>query len=243
MDFREVNSTRNGQVPLTLKQVDSIYWLGRYTERVLTTLKFLMHMYDSKLDSDFDYAKYCLDLDIYNGFTSLADFCSRYAFDTNYASSIICSMNHSYDNAIMLRETIGSEALSYIELALRRLGEAQYSQTPVLDFQKVIDNIMAFKGQFFDSICDHNIRGILNCGLTIERLDMYLRLNINKDKIAFECNKLAYSIEGVDINCNKNALKKACAELCENDDFIDNADKMILVQLIDSLFMNLEMAA
>lgn len=243
MDFREVKATRKGEVPLTLKQVDSIYWLGRYTERVLTTLKVFMDVYDSQLDSHFDYAKYCSDLDIYNGFTSLSDFCQRYAFDRTYASSIISSMNRSYDNAIMLRETIGSDSLSYIELALRRMEDAQYSQTPALVFQKVIDNIMAFKGQVFDSIADHNVRHILLAGLTLERLDMYLRLNMNEDKIAFECRRLTHSIERTDINCDRLALQKVCGELCEKSDFMDNADKMILLQLIDGLFMKIDMAA
>ena len=243
MDFREVNFTRKGEVPLTLKQVDSIYWLGRYTERVLTTLKVFMDVYDSQLDSNFDYAKYCSDLDIYNGFSSLEDFCQRYAFDRNYASSIISSMNRSYDNAIMLRETIGSDSLSYIELALRRMEDAQFSQTPALIFQKVIDNIMAFKGQVFDSIADHNVRHILLAGLTLERLDMYLRLNMNEDKVAFECRRLSHSIERTDINCDRLALQKVCGELCEKSDFMDNADKMILLQLIDSLFIKIDMAA
>ncbi len=243
MDFREVNFTRKGEVPLTLKQVDSIYWLGRYTERVLTTLKLFMDVYDSQLDSNFDYAKYCSDLDIYNGFSSLADFCQRYAFDKDYASSIISSMNRSYDNAIMLRETIGSDSLSYIELALRRMEDAQFSQTPALVFQKVIDNIMAFKGQVFDSIADHNVRHILLAGLTLERLDMYLRLNMNEDKVAFECRRLSHSIERTDINCDRLALQKVCGELCEKSDFMDNADKMILLQLIDSLFIKIDMAA
>ena len=133
--------------------------------------------------------------------------------------------------------------MSYIELAKRQLENAQFSPTPVLNFQKVIDFLMAFKGQFFDSICDHNIRCILNCGLTIERLDLYLRLNIQKEKISFECNRLSYSIAGVDISCNKATLEKACQELCDQSEEFDNADKMIIVQLIDSLFMNLEMAA
>lgn len=243
MDFREVNFSRKSEVPLTLKQVDSIYWLGRYTERVLTTLKVFMDVYDSQLDSNFDYAKYCSDLDIYNGFSSLADFCQRYAFDRNYASSIISSMNRSYDNAIMLRETIGSDSLSYIELALRRMEDAQFSQTPALIFQKVIDNIMAFKGQVFDSIADHNVRHILLAGLTLERLDMYLRLNMNEDKVAFECRRLSHSIERTDINCDRLALQKVCGELCEKSDFMDNADKMILLQLIDSLFIKIDMAA
>lgn len=241
MDFRKLNTKTN--TPLTLKNVDAIYWLGRYTERVLTTLKFLMDIYDSNLDSDFDYHKYCHDLEIYDDFTSLEDFCKRYAFDKYYASSIISSMNRSYDNAIMLRDTIGSEALSYIEMALRDMEKAEFSATPVLEFQNVIDFIMAFKGQFFDSICDHNVRCILNSGMTIERLDMYLRLDINREKIDFECNRLSYSIEGVDINCNKSALKKTCEELCNTDEGFDNADKMILVQLIDSIFMKIEMAA
>lgn len=243
MDFRKVNSSRTGTVPLTLKQVDSIYWLGRYTERVLTTLKLFIDVYDSQLDSQFDYAKYCNDLDIYNGFTSISDFCTRYVFDKSYASSIISSMIRSYDNAIMLRETIGSDALSYIELALRRLEDAQYSQTPVLNFQKVIDCIMAFKGQVFDSISDHNIRHILLAGLTLERLDMYLRLNMNDDKINFECHRLSHSIERTDINCDRLALEKVCSELCEKNEYLDNADKMILLQLIDSLFIKIDLAA
>lgn len=243
MDFREVNFKRTGEVPLTLKQVDSIYWLGRYTERVLTTLKVFMDVYDSQLDSQFDYAKYCADLDIYNGFSSIGDFCTRYAFDKSYASSIISSMTRSYDNAIMLRETIGSDALSYIELALRRMEDAQFSQTPVLDFQKVIDCIMAFKGEVFDSIADHNIRHILLAGLTLERLDMYLRLGMNEDKVVFECRRLSHSIERTDINCDRLALQKVCGELCEKGDFMDNADKMILLQLIDSLFIKIDLAA
>lgn len=241
MDFREVIRTVN--IPLTLKQVDSIYWLGRYTERVLTSLKFLMDMYDSNLDSDFDYKKYCNDLGIYNEYNSLSDFCHHYAFDSSYVCSIISAMTSSYNNAVMLRETIGSDALSYIELALRRLKEAQNSETPVLIFQKVIDNIMAFKGIFFDSICDHNIRNILNCGLTIERLDMYLRLNINKDKIAFECKRLSYSIMGVDIHYNKPEITQACQDLCNQKELKNKEESLFLLQAIDNLFLKTELAA
>lgn len=232
MDFSEVKT------PLTLKQVDSIYWLGRYTERVLTTLRMFMNVYDSQLDSEFDYSKYCKDLDIYNGFTSISDFCQRYAFDMNYPSSIISSMNRAYDNGIMLRETIGSDALSYIEMALRRLGDAQYSQTPVLVFQKVIDCIMAFKGTVSDTIADRNIRNILVCGLTIERLDMYLRLNLHQEKLLFECRRLSNALAYTDVQYDRLQMQKICGELCESDEFQDSADKMVLLQLIDSLFVS-----
>ncbi len=233
----KIGTLRADTLPLTLKQVDSIYWLGRYTERVLTTLRIFMNVFDSQLDSSFDYRQYCEDLDIYNGFSDLRDFCTRYAFDTTYPSSIISSMNRSYDNGIMLRDIIGSDALSYIEMALRRMTDAQFSHTPVLSFQNVIDCIMAFKGQIEDSITDRNIRNILVSGCTIERLDMYLRLNINKDKVLFECKRLADAVSYTDINCDKLTMLKICGELCEDDVMQDYADKMILLQLIDSLFM------
>lgn len=232
MDLSEV------RIPLTLKQVDSIYWLGRYTERVLTTIRIFMNVYDSQLDSEFDYGKYCTNLDIYNGFSSIKDFCLRYPFDMTYPSSIISSMSRAYDNGIMLREIIGSEALSYIELAQRRLEEAQYSKTPVLDFQKVIDCIMAFKGAVNDSVIDRNIRNILNCGLSLERIDMYLRLSMNKENLGFECRRLANAISYTDLSCDDLTIRKICTELTEEDDFMDSADKMVLLQLIDSLFVS-----
>ena len=46
MDFSEITT------PLTLKQVDSLYWLGRYAERVLSTLRVFMRVYDSQLDNN-----------------------------------------------------------------------------------------------------------------------------------------------------------------------------------------------
>ncbi|MBQ3670700.1 MAG: alpha-E domain-containing protein, partial [Treponema sp.] len=124
MDYGSVS------VPLTLKQVDSLYWLGRYAERALSTMRIFINVYDSQLDTTFDYASYCRKLDIFNNFSSLKDFCFRYAFDSQYASSIVASLAFANGNAMMLRETIGSEALSYIEMSLRTMQAAQCSLSP-----------------------------------------------------------------------------------------------------------------
>ena len=234
MDISEVNEV--GKIPLTLKQFDSVYWLGRYSERVLTTLRIFMDVYDFNIDGDFDYKDYCTKLDIYDGFDSLKDFCQRYPFDTGYASSIICSMTRAYDNAVMLREVIGTDALSYIELALNSLKDAQYSRAPALLFQKTIDYIMAFKGCVSDTIIDRNVRNIIVSGNGIERLDMYLRLDLNQDKILFECQRLAQALVHTDVRCPTLQLQTICGQLCQEESVQDNADKMILLQLIDSLF-------
>lgn len=222
---------------ITLKQLDSLYWLGRYAERVLSTLRVFMNVYDSQIDNNFDYSDYCQKLDIYNGFSDLKDFCQRYAFDKNYASSIVCSMTRAYDNAIMLRDSIGSDALAYIEMAQRAMLDAEFSQTPVLQFQKVIDYIMSFYGTVMDSIYVRNIRNIILCGHGVERLDMYLRLGINKEKTKFECQRLGQALACTDIEADKFQLQKICGELCEEDDVQDYADKMVLLQIIDGMFI------
>lgn len=232
MDFSEITT------PLTLKQVDSLYWLGRYAERVLSTLRVFMRVYDSQLDNNFDFSEYCQNLDIYNGFTDLKDFCNRYAFDKSYASSISCSMMRAYDNAIMLRDIIGSEALSYIEMAQRTLLDSEFSRTPMLMFQKVIDYIMGFYGVISDTIIDRNIRNIILCGHGVERLDFYLRLGINENKIQFECRRLAQAFSYTDISVDKFTISKICGELCEADNVQDYADKMLLLQLIDGYFVS-----
>ena len=230
MDFSEVKKA------LTLKQVDSLYWLGRYAERVLSSLRVFMRVYDSQIDTTFDYADYCERLGIANSFSSLADFCRRYAFDTGYQSSIIASAACANGNAMMLREIVGSECLSYVELALRAMADAAVSETPVLLFQRAVDCIMAFKGAVFDTVQDRNAYNIIRCGLGVERLDFYLRLGIHEQTVLFESRRLAEAISYTDVDCDRLQLQKITGELCELDSFHDRADKMLLLQLIDSLF-------
>lgn len=230
MDFSEV------KVPLTMKQVDCLYWLGRYSERALTTLRIFMRVYDSMLDTDFDYEDYCRRLDIYNGFSSLEDFCDRYAFDEQYQSSITSSLRYADGNAMMVRDLVGSEALSYQEMALRTLLDAKTSRSPVLLFQRVIDCIMAFRGTVEDSVMDRNVRNIILCGHSVERLDIYLRLGIHEDKVLFESRRLAEELAYTDVEWDSLQMAKITGDLCEKDAFLDRTDKMLLIQLVDSMF-------
>ncbi|MCR5725300.1 MAG: alpha-E domain-containing protein [Treponema sp.] len=230
MDFSEVKT------PLTLKQVDSLYWLGRYSERVLSSLRVLMHVYDSELDTTFDYADYCEKLGIYNAFSSLADFCRRYAFDRSYQSSLLCGAEAANGNAMMLRDIIGSDCLSYVELSLGAMREAAASEAPVLLFQRAVDCIMAFRGAVADTVQDRNALNIIRTGFGVERLDFYLRLAIHERTVLFESRRLTEAISCTDVACDSLQLAKITGSLCELDDFADRADKMILLQLIDSLF-------
>ena len=58
--------------------------------------------------------------------------------------SLISNLNRAYDNAVVLRESIGSEALSYIQMSVYDMENAAKSEVPLLELQQVLVNIHAF---------------------------------------------------------------------------------------------------
>ena len=117
---------------ISVEQADHLFWLGRYTERVYTTLRFYFPKFDSMIDETVDsYQAFCESIDIPNIYTSKEDFLRRYPFDADNPDSIISNLNRAYDNAIVLRESIGSEALSYIQLAIYDMNKAAAITSPM----------------------------------------------------------------------------------------------------------------
>lgn len=104
---------------ISVEQANRLYWLGRYTERVYSTIRMYFQSYDTMIDQSEDgYIDFCTSIDIPNIYTSREDFFKRYPFDETNPDSIISNLNRAYDNAIVLRENISSETLSYIQLAI-----------------------------------------------------------------------------------------------------------------------------
>ena len=113
---------------ISVEQADHLYWLGRYTERVYTTLRVYFQSFDTMIDEKADsYQKFCESVDIPNIYISKEDFLKRYPFDPDNPDSIISNLNRAYDNAVVLRESIGSETLSYIQLAIYDMNKAAIS--------------------------------------------------------------------------------------------------------------------
>ena len=57
------------------------------------------------------------------------NFIQRYCFDADDMNSIYSNLMRAYDNGITLRESIGSETLSYIQLAVYELNKARFTVT------------------------------------------------------------------------------------------------------------------
>lgn len=176
---------------ISVEQVDHLYWLGRYTERVYTTLKIYSESFDRMIDESEDsYQKYCDSLDIPNIYESKEDFLKRYPFDISVPDSIISNLNRAYDNAIVLRETIGSEALSYIQLSIYAMNNASVSDAPLIDLQQIMDDLLSFWGLVDDQIDSDQIRNIIKAGKRIERIDLYARLEVEKPCLVREVRRM-----------------------------------------------------
>ena len=144
---------------LSAEHSDQLYWLGRYSERVYTTIREFAKRFDSMIElKDEDYNEYCKAQDIPNIYTSKEDFVRRYCFDENDTNSIYSNLIKAYDNAVVLRDEIGSETLSYIQLAVYAMSKAKVSEAPLIQLQKVVDNIVAFWGMTDDDIDSECVR-------------------------------------------------------------------------------------
>lgn len=194
---------------ISLEQIDRLYWLGRYSERVYTTLRLYFSGYDKMIDERIEsYQEFCRKIDIPDIYGNKTVFKERYPFDETDPNSIFSNLNRAYDNAIVLREEIGSETLSYIQLAIYDMHKAKISRAPLIELQSVIDNILAFWGIVDDSIDSEQIRNIIKIGKRIERIDLYSRLEIDKKELIREVHRLAGRIERCGIKYNAGKVQR-----------------------------------
>ena len=64
---------------ISVEQTDRLYWHGRYSERVYTTLRLYSESYDRLIDMEsYDYAEFCRRLDIPDMYGSKEAFKEKY---------------------------------------------------------------------------------------------------------------------------------------------------------------------
>ena len=217
---------------ISVEQADRLYWLGRYTERVYTTLRFFSQSFDALIDGIADgYRDFCKNIDIPNLYESKDDFVKRYPFDESVPDSIISNLNRAYDNAIVLRESIGSECLAYIQLAIYEMGKAAKSKAPMIELQKVNDNLLAFYGIADDRIDSESIRNIIKAGKRIERIDLYARLGVGKEELEREIHRMIPRVERSGLEYDPKLLEEIRGLLAE-----EKIDYYRVVSDVESIF-------
>ena len=216
---------------ISIENTDRLYWLGRYSERVYTTLRIFFDRYDSMIDlADDGYKDYCKRQEIPNIYTSSEDFAERYCFDETDENSIISNLTRAYDNAIELREEIGSMALSYVQLAVYAMNDAKKSIAPLLELQQTRDNIVAFWGIVDDSVDDEHVRSIIKFGKRVERIDILSRMHMSPEELRRQVMRLNSRIPLTGLAYNRRRL--AHINYLVEEDEIDYAN---LVEEVEAL--------
>ncbi len=218
---------------ISIEQTDRLFWLGRYSERVYTTIQLFALRVDEMLDGEpGGYARFCQELEIPNIYLSDEDFQKRYAFDPEDENSILSNLNRAYDNAIVLRESIGSETLSYIQLAVYEMNKAAGSPAPLLELQKVQDNILAFWGIADDMIEGENTRNIIKVGKRVERIDLYARMRQPKTDMVREIHRLAGRIDRCSVKYDKERLNRLKFQIAQDEldygEIVEDIEELIL---------------
>lgn len=110
-------------------------------------------------------------------------------------------------NGMVLRETITSPTLAYLQMAHMALGMAESSEAPLVELQWVMDDIMAFRGSFDDSVEAETTRNITKVGSLVERISLMLRLDWQLPRLERELLKLLARLRRTDLAPEAEALE------------------------------------
>ena len=224
---------------ISMTKINNLFWLGRYAARVDATLRYLAEWYDTMLDGlAFDYEEFCYNLEIPCPYKSHYQFMRSYVFSKKNPDSIRSAAELMLGNGMVLRETIGSDTLSYLQMTVYAIDRAAITTNPWLGFQKVCDLLMAFAGRCDIYIEQQDIRDIIKCGACIERISLYLCFGYPEEALLKDLQKLMtytarlslpvsldagaiamlqaqkYSLEqGGDITVSRRKLQKAAESL------------------------------
>ena len=214
---------------ITTEKANELFWLGRYVERVYTTSMEFFRGYDRMIDeTDISYPEYCRRVSIPNVYKDKEDFLRSYPFDESNPDSIISNLIRAYDNAVVLRDDIGSDTLSYIQLAIYDMRKAALGVAPLIGLQTVVDDIFAFWGCLDDRVVDYSERSIVKAARRIERIDLFLRCGVPADRISFEVNRLQNRIVRTGLNYDQDAIPRLRNMLAQDE--VPRADAIRLIE-------------
>lgn len=162
---------------ISATKANHLFWLGRYTERVYIELHLLRRYYDKMIDGKpEEYEEYYKKLEISNPYEEARSFRLGYLYDAKNPISIMSGLVSANDNAIVLREEIKSETMSYIQMSLVAIKEnAEKEEENITNMQNITDWLLAFWGSLDERIFDERVRNLLKIGRFVELIDMLIR--------------------------------------------------------------------
>lgn len=208
---------------ISLEKADRLFWLGRYTERVFTTLGSFFKYFDRMLDSEDDaYIQYCESIAIPNIYQDKDDFIKTYVFSKLDPNSIYSNLLRAFDNGIVLRDEVSTDVLAYLQLSLDIFEKYADHNCLLYDLQPVIDYLYAFWGCLDDYVEDEECRNLIKCGKYLERLDLYMRFGYPYKSIEKEFKKFQNRLSKVRIGYSPRELEKLTQILSMGENWRDH---------------------
>lgn len=176
---------------ITRININNLFWLGRYVERVFITLDSFFKYADRFIEGgEAAYKKYLDDIGVPDIYENSRDFFERYVFDLSNPDSIIANLDRALGNGIVLREEIKTPSLSYLQMAMDKFKKCEGTNKIRYDMLPVRDALYAFWGSADNNMTNEAALRIIHLGKSVERIDMYLRLGFPSESISSELNNL-----------------------------------------------------
>ena len=188
------HSKRHSLSLVTASKADNLFWLGRYTERVFTTLSQFFPFYDRVMDTDVDaFRPFARALDLPEDFEDFDAFIHSFLYDEKNPVSVRSAIVYAFNNAVILRPELGSRSLQQVELAMSSIVEAsEYGGTDadIFKHRDIADNMLAFWGGVENSPVEPTLKSFIFVGKYLERLDLYTRFGYSVEELKAPLAKL-----------------------------------------------------
>ncbi len=177
---------------VALNKNNRLYWLGRYAERVYQDVESVRVILDKSIDGEAscEIEQLCAKMGVPNSFKTVEDFCEKLCYDRNIPESVLYSADAMLGNGMVLREIIGSQTLSYIQMAVIAIESAKSSTAPAVPLQWALDDIMAFRGCYSEFVASQTVRNIIKSGASVERIGAMIKAGVAGAKLDYEIKKL-----------------------------------------------------
>ena len=223
---------------ISAAKANRLYWLGRYEMRVYLTLHQLNKCCDAMIDSAPDsYMEFWSRLDASGNYKTNEEFTYGMLYDESNPCSVISAQKMAMDNAILLREDIMSETLSYLEMSVAYMERCKNAdEASTLTLQPVIDWSLAFWGSAEQRVRNHKALDIVMIGRNIENIDILLRFDYPYARVALAYESLKRCCNSQSGLMDENIAGQLDGLITEANYDINDADyKFKLIKYINQL--------
>lgn len=213
-------------------KANHLFWMGRYAERVYLALHLLRKHYDLMIDEDRDaYKKFCSKMGIEDKYLSSEHFIQSYLYDLDNADSVINMLEKVNDNAILLREEIKSETLSYIQMAINFMKQSKEQSKGLGGLQYITDCILAFWGSADERICTASVRKTIFFGKFAESSDVLIRFGYPLERIVNLLERIKECI-----GCGLEMYNEAQLKAYESQLYADSYKDLRTLSYLNAIF-------